>query len=302
MNNHLNHSESPTVSSILATWQQKIAAYLDLTRLNRPVGILLLLWPTYWALWLAGAGRPDPGIFVIFTLGVIVMRSAGCAINDYADRDVDGLVTRTRQRPLATGVITPKEALGVFFSLLVVALVLVVQLNRLTVALSLVAVVLAVTYPLGKRLHHLPQLQLGFAFGWSIPMVFAAQTETLPVVAWVLFAANLFWTIAYDTLYAMADRPDDLKIGVKSTAILFGRFDLLIVSILYGATLLCLSAVGWISQFPFGYFVILAGAALMAVWIVSSARSRTLTACMLAFKRNTLFGALVMLALIVAQG
>ncbi|HQS02410.1 MAG TPA: 4-hydroxybenzoate octaprenyltransferase [Halothiobacillus sp.] len=287
--------------SNFAILRQKIIAYSELTRLNRPIGILLLLWPTYWALWVAGAGLPALGVFIIFTLGVIVMRSAGCAINDYADRKVDGHVARTRNRPLVRGVIRPKEALAVFAGLLLVALVLVLQLNRLTIALSLVAVVLAVTYPLGKRWHQLPQLQLGLAFGWSIPMGFAAQTGTVPAIAWVLFAANVFWTIAYDTLYAMADRLDDVKIGVKSTAILFGRFDLFIVSLLYAAALACLGALGWLSHYPAGYYLVLTLAGVLAVFIVRGANSRTPSVCMQAFKRNNGFGALIMLALMVAQ-
>jgi 4-hydroxybenzoate polyprenyltransferase len=283
-----------------AILRQKIIAYSELIRLNRPIGILLLLWPTYWALWVAGAGAPTLGVFIIFTLGVIVMRSAGCVINDYADRKVDGHVARTCNRPIVRGAISPKEALAVFFSLLCLALVLVLQLNKLTIALSLVAVVLAVTYPLGKRWHQLPQLQLGLAFGWSIPMGFAAQTGTVPAIAWVLFAANVFWTIAYDTLYAMADRADDLKIGVKSTAILFGRFDLFMVSLLYAAALVCLGILGWVSHYPAGYYLVLALAAVFAAFIVWGARARTPAVCMQAFKRNNGFGALIMLALIVA--
>lgn len=287
--------------SNFAILRQKMIAYSELTRLNRPIGILLLLWPTYWALWVAGAGKPALEVFILFTLGVIVMRSAGCAINDYADRTVDGHVARTRNRPLVRGVISPKEALAVFFSLLVLALVLVLQLNGLTIALSLVAVVLAVTYPLGKRWHQLPQLQLGLAFGWSIPMGFAAQTGTVPAIAWVLFVANVFWTIAYDTLYAMADRADDLKIGVKSTAILFGRFDLLIVSVLYAAALGCLTVLGWVSHYGAGYYLVLGLAAVLATLIVRGAIRRTPSVCMQAFKRNNGFGALIMLAFIVAE-
>ncbi len=287
--------------SNFAILRQKMIAYSELTRLNRPIGILLLLWPTYWALWIAGVGMPALSVLIIFTLGVIVMRSAGCVINDYADRRIDGHVARTRNRPIVRGAVSPKEALAVFAALLLLALVLVLQLNQLTIALSLVAVVLAVTYPLGKRWHQLPQLQLGLAFGWSIPMGFAAQTGAVPAIAWVLFAANVFWTIAYDTLYAMADRADDLKIGVKSTAILFGRFDLLMVSLLYAAALLCLGILGWISHYPLGYYLVLALSAVLAAFIVRGARTRTPSDCMQAFKRNNGFGALIMLALIVAQ-
>ena len=282
----------------MASWQHKLSAYLALTRLNRPIGIFLLLWPTYWALWIAGQGHPSLFLMVIFTLGVIVMRSAGCAINDYADRKVDGLVERTRNRPLATGALRPREALIAFFVLLMAALLLVLQLNAMTIALSLVAVLLAATYPFGKRFHHLPQLQLGLAFGWSIPMAFAAQANALPPEAWLLFAANMFWTVAYDTLYAMADRPYDEQIGVKSTAILFGRFDLLAVSLLYLATLGTLSWLGAALHLVAGFYAVLGLAAVTAVWIVWGARSRSLADSVQAFKRNNIFGALVMIALI----
>jgi len=277
---------------------EKIRAYLALTRLDRPVGIFLLLWPTYWALWVAGSGRPDLFIFLIFTLGVIAMRSAGCAINDFADRHVDGHVTRTKGRPLATGRITSREALGVFAVLVGVSFLLVLQLNATTIALSVVAVILAATYPFGKRFHHLPQVHLGLAFGWAIPMAFAAHLGHVPAVAWVLLLANIGWTLAYDTLYAMADRPDDLKIGVKSSAILFGRFDLVAVSLSYLWTLGWLVVVGWLAGLAPGYFVGLAVAAVSAAWIVRTARSRQLGDCVLAFRRNNVFGAIVMLALI----
>ncbi|MFP4462741.1 MAG: 4-hydroxybenzoate octaprenyltransferase [Guyparkeria sp.] len=277
---------------------EKTRAYLALTRLDRPVGIFLLLWPTYWALWVAGQGRPDPFIFLIFTLGVIAMRSAGCAINDYADRHVDGHVTRTRGRPLATGRIRPREALGVFAALVGVSFLLVLQLNATTIALSVVAVILAATYPFGKRFHHLPQVHLGLAFGWAIPMAFAAHHGEVAPVAWLLLLANIGWTLAYDTLYAMADRPDDLKIGVKSSAILFGRFDLVAVSLSYLWTLAWLVGVGWMVDLSVGYFIGLGVAAVSAAWILRTARSRQLGDCVLAFRRNNVFGAIVMLALI----
>ncbi|MBN2871925.1 MAG: 4-hydroxybenzoate octaprenyltransferase [Halothiobacillaceae bacterium] len=278
---------------------EKTRAYLALTRLDRPVGVFLLLWPTYWALWVAGAGQPDPFIFLIFTLGVIAMRSAGCAINDFADRHVDGHVTRTKGRPLATGRISPREALGVFGALVGVSFLLVLQLNATTIALSVVAVILATTYPFGKRFHDLPQVHLGLAFGWAIPMAFAAHLGHVPMVAWLLLLANIGWTLAYDTLYAMADRPDDLEIGVKSSAILFGRFDLLAVSLAYLWTLGWLAIVGWSSGLSAAYFVGLAVAAASSVWIVRTARSRQLGDCVLAFRRNNVFGAIVMLALLV---
>jgi 4-hydroxybenzoate polyprenyltransferase len=277
---------------------EKTRAYLALTRLDRPVGTLLLLWPTYWALWVAGDGRPDLAIFVIFTLGVIAMRSAGCAINDFADRHVDGHVTRTCERPLATGRITSREALGVFAALVLVSFLLVLQLNAATIALSVVAVILAATYPFGKRFHHLPQLHLGLAFGWAIPMAFAAHLGTVPPVAWVLLAANIGWALAYDTLYAMADRPDDIEIGVKSSAILFGRHDLLAVSLSFVWTLGCLLLVGLMVGLSPAYYAGLALAAVSAVWIVVTARSRELAPCVLAFRRNNVFGAIVTLAFV----
>ncbi len=277
---------------------EKTRAYLALTRLDRPVGIFLLLWPTYWALWVAGQGSPDLFIFLIFTLGVIAMRSAGCAINDFADRHVDGHVTRTKGRPLATGRITAREALGVFAVLVGISFLLVLQLNATTIALSVVAVILAATYPFGKRFHHLPQVHLGLAFGWAIPMAFAAHHGEVAPVAWLLLLANIGWTLAYDTLYAMADRPDDLKIGVKSSAILFGRFDLAAVALSYLWTLAWLVGVGWMVDLAVGYFVGLAVAAVSAVWILRTARSRQLDDCVLAFRRNNVFGAIVMLALI----
>ncbi len=263
------------------------------------MGIFLLLWPTYWALWLAGDGRPDLFIFLIFTLGVIAMRSAGCAINDFADRHVDGHVIRTQGRPLATGRISPREALGVFAVLVGVSFLLVLQLNATTIALSVVAVILAATYPFGKRFHHLPQVHLGLAFGWAIPMAFAAHLGHVPAIAWLLLLANIGWTLAYDTLYAMADRPDDLEIGVKSSAILFGRFDLWAVSLSYLWTLGWLALVGQLAELSLGYFIGLAMAGASAVWIVQTARSRQLADCVLAFRRNNIFGAIVMLALIV---
>jgi len=280
--------------------RQRLPLYLALTRLNRPIGIYLLLWPTWWALWMAGEGRPDLSLLAIFTLGVIVMRSAGCAINDYADRNVDGHVARTKHRPLAAGLIRPSEAVGVFVALSLIGLVLVLQLNTTTILLSVVALILAFTYPFGKRYHHLPQVQLGMAFGWAIPMAFAAQTGSVPLIGWLLFVTNIFWTLAYDTLYAMADREDDLKIGVKSSAILFGRFDLLIVSLMYVVVLAMLSWIGLLQHYGVAYFILLALAGVSAVWIVYNARDRDRQHCFQGFLRNNVFGALVMLAFVLA--
>ncbi len=290
------------MKTALQTVWHHLPHYWVLTRMNRPIGIYLLMWPTWWALWLAGFGHtPDWRLWLIFTAGVVVMRAAGCAINDYADRHVDGHVARTKNRPLAAGLISPREAIGVFVVLCLIALILVLQLNTATILLSLVAVVLAASYPFAKRIHHLPQLHLGLAFGWSIPMAFAAQTGSVPTVGWMLLAANIAWTIAYDTLYAMADRDDDLKIGVKSTAILFGRYDLAIISGLYVVTLVLLGGIGILLGLSVAYYAGLLVAAASAIWLVYGARSRASAASFQAFLRNNLFGALVMIALLLGS-
>ena len=217
---------------------EKLRLYWRLARLDKPVGWLLLLWPTLWAVWIAADGQPRPGLVAVFVLGVITMRAAGCVINDYLDRDFDPQVARTRDRPLASGAVTPKEALGVFAVLMLAAFLLVLTLNRQTILLSFAGAFIAMTYPLAKRFTYLPQVYLGIAFSWGIPMAFTAQESPLVPLAWWLLGTNLLWTVAYDTMYAMADRPDDLKAGIKSTAILFGRFDLAI-----NAALQCLTLV-----------------------------------------------------------
>ena len=212
-------------------FKRAVWPYVELMRLDRPIGILLLLWPTLSALWIAAEGFPDPVVLMVFVLGVIIMRSAGCAINDFADRDIDGMVWRTQSRPLATGQLESKDAVLLFLVLAIIAFFLVSLLNTLTIWLSLVGVFLAASYPFMKRYTHLPQVYLGIAFGWAIPMAFAAQTEAVPVIAWLLFLANIIWTTVYDTFYAMADRDDDLLAGVKSTAVLFGEDDLKILGV-----------------------------------------------------------------------
>lgn len=240
---------------------ERLVYYGQLIRLDRPIGTYLLLWPVFWALWIASEGLPDLKLLIIFTLGTFLMRSAGCAINDFADRKIDGHVERTKNRPLATGKISAKEALGVFAVLVLAAFLLVLQLNTLTLSLSVVAVLLAATYPFMKRFHHLPQVHLGAAFAWSIPMAFAAVTgEAPPLVAWVLFVATVFWTTAYDTMYAMSDRDDDLKLGMKSSAILFGHYDRLIIGILQLVTLGLLLWAGFLAErgWLFGLGVLLA--------------------------------------------
>ncbi len=277
---------------------ERLRHYGRLIRFERPIGSLLLLWPTWWALWIASQAVPDWRLLLIFSLGVFVMRSAGCAINDIADRHVDGHVERTKGRPLATGAISVQEALGVFLGLLLLALLLVLQLNTLTILMSFVAVLLAVTYPFMKRYHHWPQVHLGAAFGWSIPMAFTAVTgEWPPLSAWLLFWANLAWTTAYDTLYAMCDREDDLKIGVKSTAILFGRHDRLMVALLQLLTLFLLIMVGVIEALNWPYYVGLCVAASLFVYQQYLVRDRDRWFSLQAFLHNNRVGLVVFLGI-----
>ncbi len=267
--------------------------YVRLMRLDRPIGWLLLMWPTLWALWIAGDGRPDPYLVVIFIAGVIVMRAAGCIVNDYADRDFDPHVERTRDRPLASRAVSTTEAWVLFVVLGLVAVWLVLQLNRLTILLSLAALFIAVTYPFMKRITHLPQFYLGIAFSWGIPMAFSAHLESVPATAWWLLAANLCWTVAYDTLYAMSDRPDDLKVGIKSTAVLFGRHDLLLVSAFYAAFLALLYYTGGRAGLG-GYFHLgLVTAAGIAALLVFQCRTRERMTCFRAFVNNSWIGGVV---------
>lgn len=278
----------------------QLNAYIRLTRLDKPVGIYLLLWPTLWALVAAAQGIPEWSLLLIFTLGVVVMRSAGCVINDYADRKVDGHVKRTNARPLVDGSLTGKQAITAFFVLLFVALILVLFLNYQTILLSFVAVFLAAIYPFMKRYTHLPQLFLGAAFSWAIPMAFMATVENIPVVAWWLFAANLLWTVAYDTLYAMVDRDDDLKIGVKSTAILFGRFDKLIVFALQLLMLGCCFQAGILLSLQPVYFMTLGLSLGLFITHQISIKNRERDACFAAFKQNHYVGLLILFGLVVS--
>ncbi|RMG56767.1 MAG: 4-hydroxybenzoate octaprenyltransferase [Gammaproteobacteria bacterium] len=279
--------------------RQRLSAYARLIRLDRPIGIFLLLWPTLWALWIAGEGHPDWRVVAVFVAGVVLMRSAGCAINDYADRGFDPHVARTRTRPLAAGEITPREALGIFVLLCLLAFALVLTLNSLTIRLSVVAVLLAATYPFMKRFHYLPQVHLGAAFGWAIPMAFAAQTGSFPPpVAWLLFIANLLWTTAYDTLYAMADREDDLRIGVKSTAILFGDLDRFMVGVLQGLFLLALWLAGRQAGLDGWWLAGLAVAALLMLHQQWRVRNREPAACFKAFLENNWVGAAIFAGLV----
>lgn len=270
--------------------RDRLTAYIQLLRLDRPIGIFLLLWPTWWALWLAGHGRPSLTNVLVFTAGVVLMRSAGCAINDFADRDFDRQVARTRNRPLATGALTRRDALMLFAVLVALAFVLVLFINLYTIVLSVGALALAALYPFMKRYTHLPQVVLGAAFSWAIPMAFAAEQEAVPLLAWLLFAANLAWTVAYDTFYAMADRDDDLKAGVKSTAILFGRHDLLIIGLLQALALALLVVAGLLAGLGLPYWLGLAVAATLFGWQHRLAWRREPAACLAAFLHNNWVG------------
>jgi len=266
--------------------KQRLLQYAYLMRLHRPIGIFLLLWPALWALWIAGEGSPDPLVLFVFVAGVVLMRSAGCVINDYADRDFDPHVARTRERPIAAGQVTPREALILFA-------VLCLLMNSLTIWLSLVGALLAVTYPFMKRYTHLPQVYLGAAFGWAVPMAFAAQTGEVPRVAWLLFVATILWATAYDTMYGMVDREDDLKIGVKSTAILFGESDRLIIAIIQAVLLLALVLAGQAAGLGVYYYFGLLLATTLLVYQQYLIRERRPAACFKAFLNNNWFGAAV---------
>lgn len=282
----------------MSTIKRTLSPYIRLMRLDRPIGILLLMWPTLSALWMAAEGLPDTTVLFVFVFGVILMRSAGCAINDYADRDIDGQVWRTRARPLATGELKARDALLVFGGIALIAFYLVSLLNTLTIWMSVVGVALAGSYPFMKRYTYLPQLYLGMAFGWAIPMAFAAQTGTVPVVAWLLFLANIIWTTVYDTFYAMADREDDLLAGVKSTAVLFGDDDLKILAILQIAFLLVMVMIGkqlaMSGVFYLGLLVMLG----LFVYQQFISRKREPQACLQAFLNNNWVGLTLFVSLV----
>jgi 4-hydroxybenzoate polyprenyltransferase len=273
--------------------KQRLLEYALLMRLHKPIGIFLLLWPTLWALWIAGRGSPDPLVLLVFVAGVVLMRSAGCVINDYADRHFDPHVARTRERPIAAGRVTPREALILFVLLCLIALALVMLMNSLTRWLSLGGVLLAATYPFMKRYTHLPQIYLGAAFGWAVPMAFAAQTGAVPRVAWLLFVATVLWATVYDTMYAMVDREDDLRIGVKSTAILFGEADRAIIAVLQLLLLLALVLTGQLAGLGIYYYFGLLLALAFAVYQQYLIRDRDPAACFRAFLNNNWFGAAV---------
>lgn len=281
---------------VRSKWQ----AYSRLMRTDRPIGSLLLLWPTYWALWIAARGVPDWHILIIFTIGVFSMRAAGCVINDFADRKFDGSVERTKNRPLPRGDVTEKEAKILFAVLVLVSFGLVLTLNTMTIWLSVAGLALAWVYPFVKRVSHLPQVVLGAAFGWSIPMAFAAVSESLPAECWLLFAVNIVWSVIYDTQYAMVDRNDDLKIGVKSTAILFGRFDKMIIGILQLMMILMLLWIGLMVNLSgiFYWSLLLAGALFVYQQRLLADRERD--PCFQAFMNNNYVGFILFLGMLVS--
>jgi 4-hydroxybenzoate polyprenyltransferase len=275
------------------TLAERLSLYLQLTRLNRPIGILLLLWPTLWGVWIAGAGHPSWHIVLIFVLGTVLMRSSGCAINDYADRDFDRHVKRTRDRPVTSGRIAPREALWLAAILALIAFLLILPLNTLTLLLSVPAVFLAASYPFTKRFLAIPQAYLGIAFGFGIPMAFAAQQGSVPLAAWLLLIANVFWAIAYDTEYAMVDRDDDINLGIHSAALLFGKYDVAAVMVCYAITLALLATVGKMIASGWLYYAGLTLAAAIALYHYSLIRHRQREACFAAFMHNNWLGAAV---------
>jgi len=277
---------------------ERLEQYALLVRLDRPIGILLLLWPTLISLWIAAQGWPDTRVLVVFVLGVILMRSAGCAINDYADRHIDGSVARTKNRPLVTGKVSEKEALAVFVVLCLCAFGLVLTMNKLTIIMSLGGAALAASYPFMKRYHFLPQVHLGAAFGWTVPMAFTAQANELTPLTWLLFLATVLWTTAYDTMYAMADREDDLKIGVKSTAILFGTLDKKIIGVIQAMLIMALVLIGQRAELSGFYYTGVTAATVLALWQQYLIRNREPAMCFQAFLNNNWFGMVLFIGIV----
>ncbi len=272
---------------------QRLGHYGKLMRLDKPIGILLLLWPTLWGLWLAADGLPDLFILTVFVLGTVLMRSAGCVINDYADRNIDPHVVRTKNRPLATKAVSTKEALLLSAGLSLCAFLLILPLNRLTLELAVFALFLAASYPFTKRFFAMPQAYLGIAFSFGIPMAFAAQTGELPLIVWLLMAANLLWVIAYDTEYAMVDRDDDLKIGIKTSAITFGHFDVIGIMLCHAGFLSIMIGIGLMQKLGFAYYVGLIAASGLIIYQYRLIRERDPVLCFRAFLHNNWVGAVV---------
>ncbi len=280
--------------------KNKLKQYFLLMRLHKPIGIFLLLWPTLWALWLSSHGCPNMYIVMIFVLGVIVMRSAGCVINDFADRHFDKFVARTHMRPLTSGKISAREALILFFILLIIAFVLVLFLNLYTICLAFVGALIATIYPFLKRVTHLPQLGLGMAFAWGVPMAFAAQNNAVTSSGWLVFLAAAVWPIMYDTLYAMTDRQDDIKIGLKSTAILFGRYDRMMVGLLQIILILLFIKIGYLFHLRWEYFISVLGVGLLFCYQQWLIKNRDPSACFNAFLNNNWAGMLVFIGIILS--
>ena len=278
--------------------RSRIYQYAILARLNKPIGIFLLLWPTLWALWLAAEGVPDFGVLTVFVLGVILMRSAGCVINDYADREIDPRVNRTKDRPIASGRVSADEAMLLFMGLCFSAFLLVLTMNTFTILLSLGGVLLAAIYPFMKRYTHMPQIVLGMAFGWAIPMAFAAQTNDVPKIAWLIYVVTVLWAVIYDTMYAMADRFDDLKIGVKSTAILFGDADRVIIGMLQAMMLFALYLVGEQAQLGDEYRIALVISVILMGYQQYLIRYRQPAECISAFLNNNWLGIAIFVGIV----
>jgi len=278
--------------------QNKLLAFHRLMRTDKPIGALLLLWPTLWALWVATPGLPPLWILAVFVAGVWLMRAAGCVVNDYADRKFDGHVKRTANRPLPSGAVTEKEARNLFVGLVLLSFLLVLTLNIMTIMLSVAALALAWVYPFMKRYTHLPQVVLGAAFGWSIPMAFAAVSESVPLSCWLLFIANICWAVAYDTQYAMVDRDDDVKIGIKSTAILFGRYDTLIIGILQVVVMGLMATVGWLNGLGAAFYVSILVAGGLFAYQQKLIAGREREACFRAFMNNNYVGLVLFIGLV----
>ncbi|MFZ1852218.1 MAG: 4-hydroxybenzoate octaprenyltransferase [Nitrosomonas sp.] len=278
-------------------FSERIQNYAQLMRLNKPIGILLLLWPMLWGLWFAAQGFPDWHILIIFILGTVLMRSAGCVINDFADRNIDPHVERTKNRPMAVGKVTSREALLLAAALSVCAFILILPLNQLTILLSVPALFLAASYPFTKRFFAMPQAYLGVAFSFGIPMAFAAQTDSLPSIVWILLLANLFWVIAYDTAYAMVDKPDDLKIGINTSAITFGRFDVLGVMLCHACFIALMMVVGWLQQMNLVYYAGLLIAVGLMVYQYRLIRHRDRALCFKAFLHNNWVGMVIFMGI-----
>jgi len=277
---------------------KKAVLYSQLTRLDKPIGILLLLWPTLIALWIAAEGWPDPLVLFVFVSGVILMRSAGCAINDYADRHIDSKVERTKQRPLTSGKITEKEALIVFATLSLMAFILVLFMNTLTIWMSVGGIALAVSYPFMKRYHYLPQVHLGAAFGWAAPMAYTAQANEVTVVTWLIFLATILWATAYDTMYAMVDYDDDIKIGVKSTAVLFGNQDKLIIAAIQALLIFNLLIIGHRAELSGFYYLGVSAATVFAAYQQYLIKDRDRELCFKAFLNNNWFGLVLFIGVV----